>query len=123
MMKLKILPPTLREKKRYIAVQIYSQFRMDKDNLIPYLWDNLIKLYGEIYSSNINLWLINFKYTQRHPDGMYEYKCLLKCQRGYEDDVCLMLDTLAWYENKRIVAHILSVSGTIKTLDSKYDLL
>ena len=35
--KLKILPPTLREKKRYIAFHLYSQNKVAKDTLIPYL--------------------------------------------------------------------------------------
>ena len=64
MTKLKILPPTLREKKRYIAFNLYSETKIKRDEIITFLWNNLINIYGEIESSKINLWLINVKQVE-----------------------------------------------------------
>ena len=121
MMKLKILPPTLREKKRYIAFNLYTTKKIKKDDLINLLGSNLINLYGEIESSHINIWVINIKEIQNR--DRIQYKCLIKCQRGYEEKVLMSLDCISVHKSNPIVIHTLSTSGTIKSLDDKYDLL
>jgi len=45
-MKLKILPPTLREKKRYIAINLYSQEALEKDKIIQKLWNSILNIHG-----------------------------------------------------------------------------
>ncbi|WP_294967815.1 Rpp14/Pop5 family protein [uncultured Methanosphaera sp.] len=121
MIKLKILPPTLREKKRYIAFNLYSECKIKKDEIITFLWNNLINTYGEIESSKINLWLINVKQIKN--SKRFQYKCIIKCRRGYEKEMILVLNTITRYKHSRVVIHTLGTSGTIKTLDNKYDLL
>ena len=46
MMKLRILPPTLRVKKRYIAFEVVSQVPLTRDDLINLIWDGSQDLYG-----------------------------------------------------------------------------
>ena len=72
MTKLKILPPTLREKKRYIAFNLYSETKIKRDEIITFLWNNLINIYGEIESSKINLLLINVKQVEN--PNRFQYK-------------------------------------------------
>lgn len=121
MMKLKILPPTLREKKRYIAFKLYAQKSIQKEEVITLIWQNLINIYGEIKSNHVNLWLINMKEVQNPVH--HEYKCIIKCRRGYEKETLTCLNSITTYKHNRIAIHTLSTSGTIKTLDKKYDLL
>ncbi|OED30685.1 Rpp14/Pop5 family protein [Methanosphaera sp. WGK6] len=121
MIKLKILPPTLREKKRYIAFNLFSENQIKKDEIIVFLWNNLINLYGEIESSKINLWLINIKTIKNH--RRYQYKCIIKCRRGYEKEMITSLSAITRYKNNRVVIHTLGTSGTIKSLDEKFNLL
>jgi len=47
-MKLKILPPTLREKKRYIGLKMYSEENLKKEEIFNILWNSIINIYGEI---------------------------------------------------------------------------
>lgn len=122
MSKLKILPPTLREKKRYVAFELFSENKINKDDFIVFMWNNLINLYGEITCGNINLWFISFKYIE-HKNNRFKYKCIVKCQRGYEKNIHTMLASIIRYKNMRLVAHTLATSGTIHSLDKKYDLL
>ncbi len=120
-MKLKILPPTLRQKKRYITFDFYSEVNIKKEELMNLLWNNLINLYGEIEASRINLWVINIKKIDKPKHVCY--RCLIKCKRGKEDEMLTSLDTISNYNKHRVVIHPLSTSGTIKSLDKKYDLL
>lgn len=121
MMKLKILPPTLREKKRYIAFNLYSENKIKKDEAVIFLWNNLINLYGEKESGNINLWIINMKPV--HNPDRYQYRCVIKCRRGYEKEMLTSLNAITGYKKSRVVIHTLATSGTLKSLDEKYDLL
>ncbi len=120
-MKLKILPPTLREKKRYIAFDLYSEVAIKKDELINLIWNNLINLYGEIEASEINLWVVNIK--KINDSKPICYRCLIKCRRQKEEKMLTALDVISKYNKSRVVIHTKAVSGTINTLDKKYDLL
>lgn len=57
-MKLKILPPTLRINNRYLVLDIKSESKFDKEELISAIWDACIRFYGECETSNFNLWLM-----------------------------------------------------------------
>ncbi len=120
-MKLKILPPTLREKKRYIGFDLYSQNEINKDEIIVILWNSLINTYGEIESSKINLWLINIKEIEN--SHRFHYKGIVKCRRGYEKKVITAFSSITQFKKKRVVIHTCGTSGTIQALDKKYNLL
>ena len=120
-MKLKILPPTLREKKRYIGFDLYSQNKIKKEEIITILWNSIINTYGEIESSKINLWIINLKYIENSP--RFHYKGIVKCKRGYEKEVITAFNTIYKYKKNRLVIHTCGTSGTIKSLNTKYNLL
>ena len=120
-MKLKILPPPLREKKRYIGIKLYSKEALTKEEIYNTLWYNTINLYGEIEASKINLWIINSKEI-RNPDH-FQYNMIIKCQRGYEEKMMTALASIYRNRTNRIVVHTVGTSGTIKSLNKKYNLL
>ena len=119
-MKLKILPPTLREKKRYIGLKLYSQERLKKEEIFNILWNSVINLYGEIEASNINLWIVDTKPDENKKRK--QYNIILKCQRGYEKKVETAVNTIYRQKQNRIVVHSVGTSGTIKALNKKYNL-
>jgi len=59
-MKLKILPPTLRINNHYLALDIKSEVKLNKDELVSAIWYGCLRLYGEIETSSFNLWLMKF---------------------------------------------------------------
>ena len=120
-MKLKILPPTLREKKRYIGLKLYSQEKLKKHDTFNLLWNSIINLYGEIYSSKINLWIVDFQPTKN--EKRFQYNIIVKCQRGYEKNAITAFNTIYRFRETRITVHTIGTSGTIKTLNKKYNLL
>lgn len=116
-MKLKILPPTLREKKRYIGLKIYSQEKIEERDIIYLLWNSIINTYGEIEASKINLWLIESKEVPN--DKRFQYNIIVKCQRGYEDEAITAFNTITRFRKIRVVVHTIRTSGTIKSLKNK----
>ena len=120
-MKLKILPPTLREKKRYIGLKLYSQEYLKMEEIFSILWNSVINIYGEIESSKINLWIVDYKKVENNK--RHEYNIIVKCQRGYEQELITAFNTIFRHKKNRIVVHTVGTSGTIKTLNKKYALL
>lgn len=120
-MKLKILPPTLREKKRYIGLKLYSQNRIKKEEIFNILWNSIINLYGEIEGSKINLWIVETREVKN--DKRFQQNIIVKCQRGYEEKTITAFNTIFRQKDNRIVVHTVGTSGTIKSLNKKYNLL
>jgi len=143
-MKLKILPPTLRIKNRYLVLDIKSELEFNKNELVSAIWDACIRFYGECETSNFNLWLMRL-YTTSPPiwnqyllddnnenllnhmktnnkiaqDCFYQ-KAILKCRRNCEDKVRSSLATMAVYKGKKIAIATIGVSGTVSSSKHKF---
>ncbi|MCL2687503.1 MAG: hypothetical protein FWE58_03100 [Methanobrevibacter sp.] len=59
-MKLKILPPSLRINNHYLTLDIKSEVKLNKEELVSAIWYACIRLYGETETSAFNLWLMRF---------------------------------------------------------------
>lgn len=120
-MKLKILPPTLREKKRYVGLIIYSESPLKREDIFSLLWNGIVNLYGEIESSKINLWILDSKEVENNK--RFQYNVIVKCQRGYEIELITALNTIYKFKKNRLVVHTIGTSGTIKSLNKKYRII
>ena len=112
-MALKVLPPTLRKNNRYLTVEIKSMVPITKDELVSIVWDACVRFQGELNSSNFNLWVMRF-YELENLDGCYIYKAIVRCQRGYEDEVRSSLALVNKYKSERISLTTIGLSGTVK---------
>lgn len=133
-MKLKILPPTLRINNHYLTLDIKSEAKLDKDELVSAIWYGCLRLYGEIETSSFNLWLMRFyditdtseisgnnENTQNNNDlPYYHFKAVLRCQSGYEGKVRGSLALLAKYNHKKIAISTIGISGTIASSIEKF---
>ena len=113
MMKLKVLPPTLRKNNRYLTIEIKSESPIVKDDLVTIVWDACVRFQGECNTSNFNLWVMKF-YEMEKSEDYYSYKSIVRCQRGYVDDVRSALALANKYNNCRIAITTIGLSGTIK---------
>ncbi|MDO5860772.1 Rpp14/Pop5 family protein [Methanobrevibacter sp.] len=111
-MGLKVLPPTLRKNNRYLTVDIKSVHPMGKDEFVSVVWDACVRFQGEIESSNFNLWVMRF-YELEKCDGYYNYKSIVRCQRGYDEEVRSSLALVNRYKNDKISISTIGLSGTI----------
>lgn len=112
-MKLKVLPPTLRKNYRYLTVEIKSETEISKDNLINIMWDACIRFQGELKTSNFDLWVMKFFEIGKEED-YYSYKAIVRCQRGFVEEVRSSFALSNMYGGARIAMTTIGLSGTIK---------
>ena len=112
-MKLKVLPPTLRKNNRYLTLDIKITSPIAKDDLVTIVWDACVRFQGELNSANFNLWVMKF-YEMDKTEEYYSYKAIVRCQRGYVDEVRSSLALANKYNNARISITTIGSSGTIK---------
>lgn len=115
-MKLKVLPPTLRKNSRYLTVNILSDNVIDKDELVNIIWDGCIRFYGECRTADFDLWVMRFF----EGDFNGNYKAIIRCQKGFENDVRAALSCINKYKSKHIAISTIGLSGTIKSSISKF---
>lgn len=113
-MRLKVLPPTLRKNNRYVVVDILSQKRIGKNDFINIIWDGCIRYFGECHTSNFNLWVMRFVEVSHFPLN-FHYQAVIRCQRGFEDDLRSALTCIYKYKQFRISILTIGTSGTIKS--------
>ncbi|MDK2790916.1 MAG: ribonuclease protein subunit [Methanothermococcus sp.] len=107
---LKTLPPTLREKKRYIGFEIIYQNELSSNEVVGIVRNAIINYYGAWGCSKANPWLIDYT----HPKG------ILRVSRDEVDYVKASLILLSEYRHLPINIRILGVSGSIKKVRAKF---
>ncbi len=105
---MKLLPPSLRKRKRYIAFQIISARPVDVDGVREVLSSSLLKLYGALESPSAKL--IEFR------DG----KGMIVCPHDELNKVKIALTLIKKIDGQDVIPVILGVAGTIKSCRKKY---
>ncbi|OWT32972.1 ribonuclease P [Methanobrevibacter sp. 87.7] len=118
-MKMKVLPPTLRKNSRYLVLDIKTKDNFSKDDFILAIWDSCLRLFGEMETSNFNLWLMRV-YNSNDTNDYIHTKAVLRCQRGFEDKVRSAVSSLTKFNGKDIAITTIALSGTIQAAVSKY---
>ncbi len=113
MMKLKVLPPTLRKNNRYMTLDIKCDSEINKDELVGLVWDTCVRFQGECMTSNFNLWVMRFYEFEKNDDYIH-YKSIIRCQRDFTDEVRSSLALVRKYNGKLISITTVGMSGTIK---------
>ncbi|AEC50983.1 ribonuclease P protein component 2 [Pyrococcus sp. NA2] len=111
-MKLKTLPPTLRDKHRYIAFEVICEGDMTKDEVKEIIWNASLEVLGEVGTALAKPWLI--KFDPKTKTG------ILRCDRKFVEHVRFALLLVSSYKGKRLMFRTLGVSGTIRRLKMKF---
>lgn len=118
-MKLKILPSSLREPQRYLAIEIISEKPLEKNDILSIVWNACLRLHGECETSKFRLWLIKTWQPQKE-NHKHNLKCIIRCKRGEEEKVRAALSSISQYDNMRVAIHTLGISGTIRSATQKF---
>ncbi|MDI9624792.1 MAG: Rpp14/Pop5 family protein [Methanothermobacter sp.] len=118
-MRLKILPSSLREPQRYLAVEIISEKPLEKNDIVSIIWNACLRLHGECETSKFKLWLIK-TWTPLKDGENYKQKCIIRCKRGEEEKVRAALSSTYQHDNKRVALHTIGISGTIRSATQKF---
>ena len=112
MKNLKILPPTLRERRRYIAFQVIPE----KDEEFTYsdleaaIWNVSLDFLGEEGVAETSMWLLKDTWNPTKKTG------IIRCNNKSVQLVIASLGLIDRLGDNRICFKILGISGTIKGL-------
>lgn len=106
----KLLLPSLREKKRYIAFKVISEEQIVYSDLEPAILNQLLDFYGEYGFSRLSFWIIKNLYNEQKQVGV------IRCNNKSVSQVIACLGLISRLGDTRVIFKILKVSGTIKGL-------
>lgn len=110
----KILSPTLREKKRYIAFQVISEHKILLSDLTNAIWHSMLSFLGELTTAHTKMWIMKDLYDEEKQTG------IIRCSHVTVEHVRSALALIQRIGDTRIAIKILGVSGTIKSAKRKF---
>jgi len=108
----KYLPPTLRDKHRYIAFQVIGERAFTKDEIKRAIWEASLSTLGVLGSARAKPWFI--KFDEESQTG------IVRVERKYVEELRLALTLITHVNGSRAIFRTLGVSGTIKRLKRKF---
>ncbi|MGC8993298.1 MAG: Rpp14/Pop5 family protein [Candidatus Aenigmatarchaeota archaeon] len=109
-MRLKILLPSLRERKRYILFKVFSEEPISYTFLKEAINTEMLKFYGEIGLSKMSLKFLDERWDEKGQIG------IIQCNNLSVPNVIAALGLIQRIGESRINIKVLKVSGTIKSL-------
>jgi len=100
-----------RIRRRYLALEIDSGELFDSREFMDAVWGAVLKLYGEYGASRAGLALIDYDMEKRF--------AVIRTVHTAVDMVRTALASMTRIGNKPVAIHILTVSGTIRSLYKK----
>ena len=106
------LPPSLRERRRYLLFEVLSERALDKWELLKEILDSLYALYGDFGASASKVWLIEYHTL----DGTSGGRGILRCAHQQVEEVRAALACIHAVNNVRVGIRVIRTSGTLKGL-------
>jgi ribonuclease P/MRP protein subunit POP5 len=97
-----------RIKRRYLALEIDSGEVFGSRELMDAIWNAVSRLFGEYGASKVGLTLIDYDVERR--------LLVVRAAHNALDMVYAALASITRIQDKPVAVHVLTVSGTIKTL-------
>ena len=113
--RLNILPPTLREKERYLIFEIMSKEEHELADVVNAIWSTSLQLFGEVGTSAFNIWIPSNLYDKARKKG------IVKCNHASVEEVRMILASIAEIHAVKVAFSVLGVTGTIKSAKSKFE--
>jgi RNase P/RNase MRP subunit POP5 len=98
-------------RRRYLALEIDTDGLVDSREFLDAVWSAVLKLYGEYGASHVGLTLIDYDMEKRF--------AVIRTVHTAVDMVRTALVSMTRIGNKPVAIHILTVSGTIRSLYKK----
>ena len=114
MEKPKILPPTLREKERYIVFEIISESPVLYQDFSKALWFTASSFLGDLGAAESHPRIIKNLYSERMQRG------IVRCRHDRTEHVRAALAMIRKIGGKDSVIKVLGITGTIKSAKNKY---
>jgi len=109
---LKPIPPSQRERNRYLAFETISDSTFKRDEIIRAIQNSCLGFLGELGTSKTGLWLMDWDGRKR--------KGILKVTHKTVDEVRASMALVKDIGRKPCILKVLGVSGTVKAAREKF---
>lgn len=110
----KILPPSMRQQKRYIVFEVISENPVMYNDIISSVWNSMLGFLGELGSSEARIWFVTGLYDDKTQRGV------IRCRHDSVEKVRAVLSLVQIIGESRSILKIIGVTGTIKAAKNKY---
>ena len=110
----RMLPPSMRPPKRYIAFEVVSEQPIIYGELVNAIWTTAMEFLGEVGGAEANIWFVHNMYDSKHQTGM------VKCRHDNVEKVRTVLSLISVVGETKCLIRIMGVTGTIKSAKTKY---
>ena len=107
---MKILPPTMRQRKRYLAFELISKEKISRDELIRELFASMGSLLGDSGSSECGMRLLTFE----------DSKGIIQCAHTRTEQTRASIATITNIGGRQVLINVFGISGTVATATEKY---
>lgn len=107
-----VIPPSLRERNRYIAFELISSVKFSRGDVVKALWASVLRFLGEYGASKTSFWVMEWDEEKQNGIIKVNNKCV--------DEVRSALTLLKEINNVSVIYHTLGVSGTVKKTRKKF---
>jgi ribonuclease P/MRP protein subunit POP5 len=101
---MKVLPSSLRRRKRYIVFEVLCEVSIRMEELIKAIWGSSHSLYGDVGMSELDLRLITFD----------DKRAIIRCARDKIEETRAVLAAIDNVSGHPVGIYVLGISGTIK---------
>lgn len=108
----KMLPPTLRERNRYIVFELISGSRFSREDVSKAVWNTLLRFLGELGASRTSLWVMDWVVEKQTG--------IVKVNHDSVECVRASLAFMREINDVPVVFHVLGTSGTLKKAREKW---
>ena len=112
--KLKAIPSSLREKKRYVAFEVLSKDKMDIDSIKRAIESSFKEYAGLLGQSKANLYVLKDKFNQEKNRG------ILRVNNKMLEPLKASFSLIKEINGKKALIHAVGVSGILKKAEKKY---
>jgi len=110
----KILPPSMRSKKRYLVFEVISSDKITYIDFITAASESMFTFLGDIKTSEAKTWFIQNLFNAEKKRGV------IKVDHTCVEEVRASLSLVSIIGESKSIIKILGVTGTIKSAQQKY---
>lgn len=109
-----ILPPALRIKKRYVVFRVYSEEKINFEDVVNAVWGSFLNFAGELNLALSRIKIMEDLWNEEKQVGV------IRCAHTAVELVRSVLILIDRIGDRRVVFRILGVSGTLNSAKRKF---
>jgi ribonuclease P/MRP protein subunit POP5 len=102
----KLVKPSLRERNRYVVVDIMSERQLERKPVVDAIWGALLRLFGEFGAAKTSLWVMDWEPQKR--------RGIVKVNHESVDMLRAAAATVKEIDGKKAIISVTRVSGTLR---------